>query len=236
MLRTKKIVSHMRSSLFKLFIILYCCSISLSCKKKEITPDSSIAHKVLILGNSITYAPVDPSIGWNCNCGMAASAPENDYVHLLTAQFKALNTSTMVDAFNIAGFERNFDTYDFDKLKAFRDAKPDIIILRIGENFLRESEAVLFEAKYVELLNYLKINNPQVKILAVGSFWTQRDVANTIMSKYSTYMSLSSLEATSSNMAFGLFDNFGVQLHPSDKGMKAISNMIWAEMVKSKFL
>jgi hypothetical protein len=184
-----------------LFLVFLLIAGLISCKKEKNHPP----YKVLILGNSITYAPADPSIGWNGNWGMAASSVDKDYVHLLEARFKALNKSTTVDAVNIAEFEREFDTYNFDKLKTFRDAKPDIIILRIGENFLRQSEASLFEAKYVELLNYLKINNPQVKILAVGSFWSQRDVANTIMSKYSTYISLSSLEAEGSNMAFGLY-------------------------------
>ena len=221
----------MPNNLYK-YIILFLPWILFACNKKEAQKAPEPVHKVLILGNSITYAPADPTIGWNCSCGMAASAVDSDYVHLLTVKFKGLNKSNTVDAVNIAEFEREFDTYDFDKLKTFRDAKPDIIILRIGENFLRESEAVLFEAKYVELLNYLKTNNPQVKILAVGSFWTQRDVANTIMSKYSAYISLSSLEAEGSNMAFGLYSNFGVQLHPSNKGMKAISDMIWSEVKK----
>ncbi|RZA03689.1 MAG: SGNH/GDSL hydrolase family protein [Sphingobacteriaceae bacterium] len=217
-------------------MILFLQGLLFACSKKEVQKVEYPAHKVLILGNSITYAPANPSIDWNGSWGMAASVADSDYVHLITSRFKALNNSTTVDAVNIAEFEREFDTYNFDKLKAYRDAKPDIIILRIGENFLRESEAGLFEAKYVELLNYLKINNPQVKILAVGSFWTLRDVANAVMSKYTNYISLSSLESVESNMAFGLYSDLGVQLHPSNKGMKAISDMIWAEMVKNKFL
>lgn len=225
----------MRSNLFK-YIIFFLPWVLFACSKKEVEKVQNPVHKVLILGNSITYAPANPAIGWNCSCGMAASVVDSDYVHLLTTKFKGLNKSNTVDAINIAEFEREFDTYDFDKLKTLRDAKPDIIILRIGENFLRETEAALFEAKYVELLNYLKVNNSGVKILAVGSFWTQKDVANMIMSKYSNYISLSPLEAVGSNMAFGLYSNFGIQLHPSDKGMRAIYDMIWTELEKSKFL
>ncbi|GAB2988395.1 SGNH/GDSL hydrolase family protein [Mucilaginibacter puniceus] len=199
-------------------------------------PDPSISHKVLILGNSITYAPANPSEGWNCACGMAASTVEKDFVHLLTARLKALNINTTVDAVNIAQFEREFDTYDFNKLQAYRDAKPDIIILRIGENVLRENEAALFEAKYVELLSYLKVNNTGVKILAAGSVWPNHNLANTVMSRHSIYISLLSLQNDLSNFALGMYTNPGIADHPSDKGMRSISDQIWAEMEKSKFL
>ncbi len=100
----------------------------LACSKKN-EPDPSIVHKVLILGNSITYAPANSAEGWNCSCGMAASSVDKDYVHLVEARFKALNKSTTVDVVNIGEFEGNFDTYDFNKLQNSRDAKPDIIII-----------------------------------------------------------------------------------------------------------
>ena len=167
---------------------------------------------------------------------MAASVADSDYVHLLATKFKGLNKSNTVDAINIAEFEREFDTYNFDKLKTFRDAKPDIIILRIGENVLRETEAILFEVKYVELLNYLKVNNSDVKILAVGSVWPNRDLANTVMSKHTNYISLISLQNDMSNFALGLFTNTGIADHPSNKGMRSISDQIWTELEISKFL
>lgn len=221
----------MPNSLCK-YIFLFLPWVLFACNKKEAQKTPDPAHKVLILGNSITYAPANPTEGWNCSCGMAASAVDSDYVHLITARFKALNKSTTVDAVNIAEFERSFDSYDFSKLQAYRDAKPDIIILRIGENVTRETEAVLFEAKYFELLNYLKVNNAGVKILAVGSVWPQRDLANTVMSKYSTYISLISLQNDMSNFALSMFTNPGIADHPSNKGMRSISDQIWVEIQK----
>jgi hypothetical protein len=221
----------MRSNSFK-YIIFFLPWILLACSKKESQKGPTPVHRVLILGNSITYAPANPTEGWNCSCGMAASVPENDYVHLITARFKGLNKATTVEAVNIAEFEREFDTYDFNKLKAYCDAKPDIIILRIGENVLRENEATLFEAKYVELLNYLKVNNAAVKILAAGSVWPNRDLANTVMSKHTNYISLISLQKDMSNFALGLFTNPGIADHPSNKGMRSISDQIWAELEK----
>lgn len=45
--------------------------------------DENAKIKILIVGNSITRHGVLPSIGWYHDFGMAASAEENDYVHLL---------------------------------------------------------------------------------------------------------------------------------------------------------
>ena len=203
----------------------------LSCNKTEVKSIlGHSVHHVLILGNSITYAPANPAVGWNGNWGMAASAADKDYVHLLTARFKELNSLSTVDIKNIAEFEAYFDTYDFNQLQTLRDAKPDLIILRIGENVTRVQDAALFEKKYVELLNYLKTNNTRVKILAVGSVWPLRTLANTVMKKYSDYITLISLHSDNLNFAYGLFDNPGVASHPSDKGMKYISDQIWAKV------
>ncbi len=220
----------MRNTLIFVFLIS-----AITACEKSVKPDPIVvkSHNVLVLGNSITYTPANPSSGWPGSWGMAASAADSDYVHLLTAHFKAENKANTLVAVNEIEFEYNFDTYDFDtNLKSYRDAKPDIIILRIGEDVTRVADSVLFEKRYVDLLNYLKVNNPNVKILAAGSVWKDRDLPNRVMAKYSDYISLVSLANDNSNFAFGLFDNAGIQAHPCNKGMKSISDQLWAALQK----
>jgi hypothetical protein len=220
----------MRNLLISVFLVAALAS----CKKPVKTdPVNNSVHNVLVLGNSITYAPANPSIGWNESCGMAASVADSDYVHLLTAHFKLLNNNSMLVAKNIAEFEISFDTYDLDaNLKSYRDAKPDIIILRIGENLTRTSDSVLFEKKYVALLNYFTTDNPKVKILAAGPVWPERDLANKVMSKYSAFISLISLQKDLSNFSFALYPDPSIQSHPCNKGMRSISDQIWAALQK----
>ena len=45
--------------------------------------------RVMLVGNSITLHGIRPEIGWYNEWGMAASAKEKDYVHLLEASIRA---------------------------------------------------------------------------------------------------------------------------------------------------
>ena len=196
-----------------------------ACKKPKPNP----SYRVLVLGNSITYSPENPSIGWNGNWGMAASALDSDFVHLLERKLKTTNPANELMSKNIAAFENNFDTYDINaNLQTFRDFKPDLLVLRIGENVTRKDDSVLFAKKYVDLLNYFKAGNPNVKVLAAGSVWPEREMSDRVLQKNSDYVSLAAMHADLSYFAFGLFANSGIASHPCNKGMHFIADQIWA--------
>src|SRR3989442_6785350 len=63
------------------------------------------AERILFLGNSITRHGPLASIGWTNNWGMAASALEKDYVHVLANSFAELTgKKPAVLVANIADF------------------------------------------------------------------------------------------------------------------------------------
>lgn len=221
----------------QLFVLTAIVLLTVTACKKDHSADPDAEKEVsftniLILGNSITYSPADSSIGWNGSWGMAASAPEKDYVHLLTTKFKQSNASAVVKVLNISAFERNSETYDFDAaLKSYRENKPDLLIIRIAENVDSKFDSVAFAKRYQALLAYMKIGNPDLKILAAGSFWPDREYVNVILSRYSPYVSLNFLGNDISNYAFDMQNvSDAVKGHPGDEGMQGIAETIWAKV------
>lgn len=201
-------------------------------------------HKVLFLGNSITLHGPAPKIGWEGNWGMAASAPDKDYVHLVTAgltRASGAKPETMVK--NIASFERAYATFDInEKLKEVFDFKPDLVILAIGENVPQlktEDERNAFEASVDRLLKELKKDN-EPTIIVRSSFWPNaaKDVAlkNACQTAGGIFIDLTKLGKDETNYARSErdFQHAGVAAHPGDKGMQAIAVAILKAIPKQE--
>jgi len=109
------------------------------------------ADRILILGNSITLHGVHEPYGWLHHCGMAASAPEKDYVHRLAAAIDARTGGKLSiratrapegdapedypNVVNVADiFERKYAAFSCAALQPQLDQKPDIVVLQFGEN------------------------------------------------------------------------------------------------------
>ena len=93
--------------------------------------------KVLVYGNSIALHAPKPDIGWTNNWGMAASAPERDFAHLVVAGLEAkLGRKADFRIRNLAVLERNFTTNVATVAEIAADAnwKPDYVVVAIGEN------------------------------------------------------------------------------------------------------
>jgi hypothetical protein len=92
------------------------------------------APKVLFVGNSITKHGPKADIDWHGNWGMAATAEDKDYVHLVAQALAAKQgASPEILVKNVADFERAYATYDIGG--KFADAaafQADLIILCIG--------------------------------------------------------------------------------------------------------
>ncbi len=194
--------------------------------------------KVVILGNSIVQHDPKPSIGWNNSWGMAASAKEKDFVHLIEKDLKNISQSIELKTFNIADFERDYNNYNFDNqgLNDVKNFNPDILVIRIGEN-LDDSNLDIagFQTRLQALINYVSNNRP-IRVVVSNSFWSSysRDYAFvTFIQKYDyRFVDLKGLFDIPANTAQGFFTDVGVAKHPSDAGMQAIKDRVWKELYR----
>ncbi|WP_437223772.1 SGNH/GDSL hydrolase family protein [Planctomicrobium sp. SH661] len=199
--------------------------------------------RILYLGNSITRHPPAVKDGHAGDWGMAASAPEKDYVHLLTAKIgDAAHGKPESLAKNIADFERGFQTYDIEKeLKEELAFQPDLVIVAIGENVPVLSTDELkseYAAGFSRLLATLKQHgNPTIVVRSM--FWAD-PVRDDIMRKASEeagvlFVQLQNLGADPQNQANSEREvsHPGVGGHPGDKGMQAIADALWQGISKA---
>ncbi len=198
------------------------------------------AAKVLFLGNSITLHAPAPGIGWMGNWGMAASAEEKDFVHLLTADIaNAAGAPPKTMVRNAAGFEREYETFDLAKeFKGELEFSADMVVVAIGENVPQpetDEARAKFAAAFARLLATLKEHGAPV-IFVRSSFWPE-GVKDGIMRKAAaeagaTFVDIAALGGDASNAASAerKIEHPGVAGHPGDKGMRAIADAIFSAM------
>lgn len=188
--------------------------------------------KILFVGNSITKHRPKPDMGWNNDCGMAASAPENDYVHIL---MKKIREEYQADASfciaTAADFEREFFKDGLEKniknryFKA-KEYKPDIMIMFFGANVPKEYDKtetpqVKFGDAYEKLRNYLKSDDTLV--FHSQGFYIRPVLdaeKKAVAEKYGdTFINIENIR--NRDETHGKFN------HPSDIGMKEIAEAFW---------
>jgi hypothetical protein len=207
-----------------------------ACNNKPLTRIASVdasrvgkIKKVLIIGNSIVRHPPRPEIGWNNNWGMAASALDSDFVHILQRELQPYGAELKFE--NLADFERGYKTFDFDRLDSFTSFKPDLIVVRLAEN-VDDSAAVPdnFISHYDTLLHRLDPVGNAVKVIC-GGWWYNANI-NRLLRNYAqdndyTFLDQAILN-NDSTIATGQFKNRDVGIHPNNLGMRMIANDIWS--------
>jgi len=220
------------------YLVLLCVGLALmSVNRNKISCNyqSTKVQKVLILGNSLTFHRADSSLGWRGNWGMAASAIDKDYLHLLTTDINKKKPSATVMHGTITNFEKSYWTMDYNaflaKYKAF---KPDMIILEVGENM--DDKLIIQDSlstRIVALVNYLSPNR-KVPVVICSSFWPKpnydRVTKNLCVANQWIYVPLGDLYSDPTNTSHDRFTNVAVGNHPSDKGMYIIAYRIWQKI------
>jgi len=224
----------MKAIKYLLTFLFYTSITHLAVSSQPGNPGVSKIKTIVILGNSIVWHPPAPEIGWYGDWGMAASAKDSDFVHLLIRDVHRVDSSVEVKFKNIADFERGFDTYPLSKLDSLRN--PDMLILKISEN-VNDQEALDkdFVSYYSKLVEYIAPGNQSVKVIVDG-FWVKENV-NRLIKEYALnnnfhFVSITGLLNDSTNTASGKFEHKGVAAHPSDKGMREIEEKIWDSVNK----
>ena len=208
-----------------------------SSRMNAVSAESSEVHvggvRVVFLGNSITLHPPLPAIGWTGEWGMAASAPENDYVHLVVRGIEqATGRAADVRVRNLADFERGFENYDFAREQDLINFDPEYLIVALGENVAElpaREERLAFRDAFKRLLEGFLHGNYKPSTVVRGVFW-HNDWKDEMMAHAASDLALpfvkADLDADERMTAIGLFQHEGVQRHPGDLGHAEIARRI----------
>ena len=193
--------------------------------------------RVMFVGNSITLHGKKEDIGWPGEWGMAASAKEKDYVHLLMSAISEKSPDCSFCICQVAEWERQYKNGNsvHELYEAARDFHADIIVMRFVENCPKKDfDKQIFKTETVHLLKYLNPFNTANLILTTGFFNHPADTGIIELAKEFSLplVKLGDLGEKDEMKAIGLFEHSGVANHPGDLGMKNIADRIF-EVLKN---
>ena len=187
--------------------------------------------RFMFVGNSITLHSIAKSIGWHNLCGMAASEPEKDYVHICENEILKKYTDAAFCICQVCEWESNYknggdELYRYESARKFA---PDVIIMRCVENCNhKEFDREIFLREYDKLIKYLDPES-KAEIVISTSFW--KHPADEAIIEYAKanslrFCELGDLGELDEMKAIGKFEHSGVANHPGDKGMQVIADRI----------
>lgn len=187
--------------------------------------------KILFVGNSITKHAPKPSIGWERDCGMAASSLECDYVHLIVKRIREkYDENVSFGIAQVASYERNF--FECEPESGYEEAKnfgADIILMFFGANVPKtydtmEDPPKTFARAYEDMRNYLA--SPDAVVYHSMGFYIRPvlDADKQAVAKKcgDIYIDISDIRA--------LPETHGMFNHPGDLGMQMLADRFFEAM------
>ena len=193
--------------------------------------------RVAFVGNSITLHGVLHDIGWHWRHGMAASAPEKDYAHVMMEMIKAKDPDAAFCVCNVAEWERVYGNGE-DKYPLYaqtREFDADVIVMRFIENCPKtDFDGEAFKRGLDGLLTYLNGDGKGKLVISTG-FW--HHPGDPSIREYAQehglpLVELGDLGEQDEMKAIGLFEHRGVANHPGDLGMAKIAERLFVEVEK----
>lgn len=196
--------------------------------------------RLLVLGNSVTHHGPLKAVSWDHNWGMAASAPENDFAHLLRDHLaKAAGGHPELRVKNLAGFERNLAAFNLEQeLKEEFAFKPTVIVVALGRNAKEPTSDADKDAYFKAYTRLLKTLNNQgnARVFVRSEFWDEpakeAQVKKACAATGVQYVDIGAPANDPANLgsAERKYEHAGVAGHPGDKGMRAIADRLWQGM------
>lgn len=189
---------------------------------------------ILIFGNSITFKDPEPQIGWFEGRGMAASKPENDYVHTLVSMARKDGLDLRFYSLNIAPWERDYLNFNLEEnYSIITDLTGiEILIIQLGDNVDGSNIGDgSFKKAYIDLIYYLTSTINVKKVILISRFWPGENINSIIREQANSinavYVDISNLYSNKVNTAWGQYDLEFINKHPSDIGMQKIAEAIF---------
>lgn len=191
--------------------------------------------RVLFVGNSITLHGPRPQIGWTNNWGMAASARDKDYVHLLQKRIAAEQPDAQCCLLQVAGtIERSFNRPDWSCEKNFkwaREFKPDVIVMFFGANVPHAYDkgemkpARTFGDAVDAFRTYLDPEGKALVLMSQGFYKRPKlDAEKEAVAKKHGDVFVRMDDLWDDKEAHGRYN------HPGDRGMALIADRFWEKM------
>ncbi len=193
--------------------------------------DPKATNRILVVGNSIARHGPNAEIGWgNRDWGMAASAPEKDFVHLLYSMLCFDGQDVFMRVSQCAEWEWNFRDENilshYDDDRAFN---ADIVVFRLGENIAKDNKPFFKDG----MKNFVEHICPNGKVLFTTCFWKNPIIDEAIeeVARERGEICIDcGFSKDEKNMAIGEFEHRGVAHHPSDAGMEKIAKAIFEQL------
>ncbi len=195
--------------------------------------------RVLFVGNSITLHGPRPQIGWTNNWGMAASARDKDYVHLLQKKIAAVRPDAQCCLLQVANtFERAFFKKDWSCERNFkwaREFKPDVIVFFFGANVpktynagtMSPAPARTFGEALDAFRTYLDPEGQALVLISQGFYIRPKlDAEKEAVAKKHGDVFVNMEDIRARKDAHGRFN------HPGDLGMELIAERFWQHIEK----
>ena len=219
--------------------------------KKRKTPKTG-PIRILFLGNSITLHQPAESLGWKGSWGMAATAEDKDYFHILSRYVRELYPNARLEIAAGHPFEKSF--YDLSRISQ-TDYKPlvnfdaDVIIPSIGANINNSanendsgfiSDQTFNPLHYTDIIDYFNVYGDMKVIPVITTLTGSENVS--VIKQAADSRGWDCVTCTDLNdekytavpyrdaAVFGENVAAGVLNHPGDSGMQEMADRIWAAL------